>query len=190
MLAVKIAQNSNGSHANQTGTFVPTGYICVPSQLEAKTRLLLPYINLHIEDGVLVDVSAGERIVSDEEAATELTAAKSERIAQSKADLAGYLATHPLTWTNGEQYSITQEKQNQLTSTLAAAQIDGEPPEWNTTGGQCRVWDVTELSALAVAIKNRVKALVKYQQAQEIAMNAATTLDELNAITVDYDSVQ
>ena len=47
-----------------------------------------------------------------------------------------------------------------------------------------------ELSALAVAIKNRVKALVKYQQAQEIAMNAATTMDELNAIVVDYDSVQ
>lgn len=86
--------------------------------------------------------------------------------------------------------SITQEKQNQLTSTLAAAQIDSEPPEWNTTGGQCRAWDVAELSALAVAIKNRVKALVKHQQAQEIAMNAATTLDELNAIVVDYDSVQ
>ena len=122
--------------------------------------------------------------------AAELVAAKTERIAQSKTDLAEYLEAHPLTWTDGEQYSITQEKQNQLTSTLAAAQIDGEPPEWNTTGGQCRVWDVTELSALAVAIKNRVKALVKYQQAQEIAMNAATTMDELNAIVVDYDSVQ
>lgn len=131
-------------------------------------------------------------IVDDTEfLAAKLATAKAERIAQSKADLAAYLESHPLTWPEGgEQYSITQEKQNQLTSTLAAAQIDGEPPEWNTTGGQCREWDVTELSALAVAIKNRVKALVKYQQAQEIAMNAAATLDELEAITVDYDSVQ
>ena len=126
----------------------------------------------------------------ENEIAAELIATKAERIAQSKAELAAYLEANPLTWTDGEQYSITQEKQNQLTSTLAAAQIDGEPPEWNTTGGQCRAWDVAELSSLAVAIKNRVKALVKYQQAQEIAMNAATTLDELNAIVVDYDSVQ
>lgn len=142
-------------------------------------------LHIHIDGAQVLE----EKNIENEIAA-ELVATKAERIAQSKADLEAYLAAHPLTWTDGEQYSITQEKQSQLTSTLAAAQIDGEPPEWNTTGGQCRAWDVTELSTLAVAIKNRVKALVKYQQAQEIAMNAATTLDELNAIVVDYDSVQ
>ena len=189
-MIICITPYSNGAHENELiSKIAPDGWVLVPPELEAKARSLLPFINLHIEDGVLVDVSAGERIVSDEEAAAQLAAAKSGRIAQSKADLAEYLATHPLTWTDGEQYSITQEKQNQLTSTLAAAQIDGKPPEWNSTGGQCREWDAAELSALAVAIKDRVKALVKYQQAQEIAMNAAETMDELDAISVDYDSV-
>lgn len=122
--------------------------------------------------------------------ADRLPVAKATKIAKSKADLECYLASHPLTWTDGEAYSITLDKQAQLTATLVSAQVDGEPPEWNTTGGQCRAWDVAELSALGVAIKNRVKALVKYQQGQELAMDAAQTMAELEAIEVDYDTVQ
>lgn len=121
--------------------------------------------------------------------AERLPVAKAAKIAKSKADLERYLASHPLTWTDGEAYSITLDKQAQLTATLVSAQVDGEPPEWNTTGGQCRAWDVAELSALGVAIKNRVKALVKYQQGQELAMDAAQTMAELEAIEVNYDTV-
>lgn len=145
------------------------------------------------EDGFprykLVDGQPVER-TQEELDADRLPVAKATKIAKSKADLERYLASHPLMWTDGEAYSITLDKQAQLTSTLVSAQVDGEPPEWNTTGGQCRAWDVGELSALGVAIKNRVKALVKYQQGQEIAINAARTMAELKAIEVDYDAVQ
>ena len=148
---------------------------------------------IYTTDGIprykLVDGQAVER-TGEEIAADRLPAAKAATIAQSKADLECYLASHPLTWTDGEAYSITLDKQAQLTATLVSAQVDGEPPEWNTTGGQCRAWDVAELSALGVAIKNRVKALVKYQQGQELAMDAAQTMAELEAIEVDYDTVQ
>lgn len=114
---------------------------------------------------------------------------KAEKILQSKADLAAYLESHPILWTDGLEYSITAEKQAQLTSTLVCAQADGQPPEWNSTGGVCREWDVQELTALGVAIKDRVKALVKYQQTQEVAMRNAVTQEELETIVVDYDSV-
>ncbi len=147
---------------------------------------------LYTGDGVprykLVDGQPVER-TEEEIKADRLPGAKAARIAKSKADLADYLASHPLTWTDGNQYSITQEKQAQLTSTLVSAQVDGELPEWNTTGGQCREWKLEELAALGVAIKHRVKALVKYQQGQEIAMNAAATMEELERVVVDYDSV-
>lgn len=147
---------------------------------------------LYTGDGVprykLVDGQPVER-TEEEIKADRLPGAKAARIAKSKADLADYLASHPLTWTDGNQYSITQEKQAQLTSTLVSAQVDGEPPEWNTSGGQCREWKLEELAALGVAIKRRVKALVKYQQGQEIAMNAAATMEELERVVVDYDSV-
>lgn len=119
-----------------------------------------------------------------------LLAYKAQKIAKSKLDLEAYLESHPLQWTDGEYYSITQEKQNQLTSTLVSAQVDGEAPEWNSTGLVCKQWNIEDLTALGVAIKNRVKKLVKYQQAKEIEMNAAESLDELNAIVVDYDSVE
>lgn len=114
---------------------------------------------------------------------------KLQTIQKSKEDLQNYLANHPITWTDGQQYSITLEKQSQLTATIVAAQADGEPPEWNTTGGQCKEWDIKELASLGVAIKNRVKKLVKYQQAKEIEINSVSTMEELNAISIDYDSV-
>lgn len=147
---------------------------------------------IYTEDGIprykLVDGKPVDR-TEEEIQADRLPGAKASRIAESKADLANYLASHPLTWTDGNQYSITQEKQAQLTSTLVSAQVDGEPPEWNTTGGQCREWKLEELAALGMAIKHRVKALVKYQQGQEIAINAAATMEELERVVVDYDSV-
>ena len=60
---------------------------------------------------------------------------------------------------------------------------------WNSTGEVCREWTLPDLSALAFAIDARVTALVTYQQTQEVAMRGAETLDDLRAVTVDYDSV-
>ena len=115
---------------------------------------------------------------------------KSICIAQSKADLTSYLETHPLQWTDGEYYSITEEKQNQLTSTLVAAQVDGKKPEWNSTGLVCKEWELEDLAALGVAIKDRVKKLVKYQQEKELEIKNSNTLEELDLIVVDYNTVE
>ena len=120
---------------------------------------------------------------------SQLLQFKSAKIMQSKSDLAAYLESHPLPWTDGEHYSITAERQAQLTSTIVCAKADGQPPEWNSTGGVCREWDVQELTSLGVAIKNRVKALVKYQQEKELEILASQTQEELDAIGVDYDTV-
>lgn len=124
----------------------------------------------------------------------DLEPIKIRRIAQSKADLETYLAGHPLQWTDGEYYSITAEKQNQLTSKIMAATMaqtlsTDYTLTWNSTGEVCKEWTLQDLSALAFAIDARVTKLVSYQQAQEVAMRNAETLDELNAITVNYDEV-
>lgn len=124
-----------------------------------------------------------------------LLEAKTARIAQSKADLATYLAVHPLQWTDGEFYAITQEKQNQLTSKIMAATMAQSLSTdydltWNSTGEVCKSWTLQDLSALAFAIDKRVTALVSYQQTQEVSMREASTLEELEAIVVDYDAVQ
>ena len=61
---------------------------------------------------------------------------------------------------------------------------------WNSTGAECTAWELPDLMALAFAIDARVTALVSYQQAQEIAINAAQTQENLDAIVVDYDTVE
>ena len=124
-----------------------------------------------------------------------LVEAKAARVAQSKADLETYLNTHPITWTDGQQYSITRDKQQQLTSKILSATIAQQTSTlytltWNSTGAECTAWELPELMALAFAIDARVTALVSYQQAQEIAINAAQTQEDLDAIVVDYDTVE
>ena len=123
-----------------------------------------------------------------------LEAAKAARIQQSKDDLEAYLEAHPLTWTDGNQYNITREKQQQLTSKILSATLAHQtstPYEltWNATGAECTPWTLEELAALAFAIDARVTALVSYQQAKEVAMQAAATLEELEGVNVDYDEV-
>ena len=152
---------------------------------------------LYTDDGIprykLVDGAAVERL-QEEIDADRLPSAKAEKIAKSKTDLETYLASHPLQWTDGEYYSITREKQAQLSGKMAAAQaaqLLGQPyiMKWNDTGMVCREWSLSDIAALGLAIDARVTALVTYQQTQEIAINAAQTMAELESIEVDYDSV-
>ncbi len=149
---------------------------------------LAEYVRLNI-----ITAEQQQTIMNDGKSRT-LQKLKDARIAQSKADLEIYLAEHPLQWTDGEYYSITAEKQNQLTSKIMAATMaqtlsTDYTLTWNSTGEVCKEWTLQDLSALAFAIDARVTKLVGYQQAQEVAMRNAETLDELNAIEVDYDAV-
>ena len=193
MKIVELNALENGAHRNRKTDFnveIPDGWAIVSEDLS--TPPTFPFVKnlVQNESGMVIGWDPDqESYDAAMESANPLLGAIEARIAQSKADLAAYLETHPITWTDGEQYSITAERQAQLTGTVVAAQADGQSPEWNSTGGVCREWDVAELTALAVAIKNRVKALVKYQQTQEVAMRNAASRKELDAIVVDYDSV-
>lgn len=120
---------------------------------------------------------------------------KEQRIVKSKNDLAAYLASHPIEWTDGEKYSITQEKQAQLTSKIMAATLASQTSTpytltWNSTGEVCKEWTLQDLSSLAFSIDERVTSLVSYQQTQEVAIRNSTTMEELDSIIVDYDTVQ
>ena len=117
---------------------------------------------------------------------------KKDRIQQTKQDLATFLSENPLLWTDGKYYSVTQEKQSLLTSNIATYQIEVQAnPEaiitWNATGEECVQWDIQQLCALAVAIKDYVKPIVTYQQGLEIQINNCQSLEELNSIEINYD---
>lgn len=119
---------------------------------------------------------------------------KNNKISESKTALSAYLASHPLQWSDGKYYSVTSEKQALLTSNLALYQISasaGQPFKltWNSTGDECVEWTYEELAALALAIGTYVKPFVSRQQELEIAIKACTTMEELDAIEINYDPV-
>lgn len=176
--------------------YFPDGFIHVfyPADKRAAGFVTIEHDGQKVTSCVWDD-EAYQRWVDANPGTDELEIAKTERIKQSKDDLASYLESHPLQWTDGEYYSITQEKQNQLTSKIMAATMAQTLSAdytltWNSTGEVCKEWTLSDLSALAFAIDKRVTALVTYQQTQEVAMRNAITQEELNAIVVNYDSVQ
>ena len=124
-----------------------------------------------------------------------LNSAKKNKIALSNSLLEDFLASHPITWVDGQKYSVTEEKQSLLTSNIALYQLSvqaGTPRElkWNTTGDVCTVWTIENLSALALAIGDYVQPYVTYQQTVEVQIKQCSTVEQVEAIVIDYSSVQ
>lgn len=194
MKIVEIATLSNGAHRNTDSPAIstpPKGWAMIPKEMALPKTY--PFVDVKAEeiDGVMTVTALTPGTMPE----PDLEPIKAARISQSKTDLASYLETHPLQWTDGEYYSITAEKQQQLTSKIMASTIAQTMSAdyhltWNSTGEVCREWTLQDLSTLAFAIDARVTALVSYQQTQEVAMRNATTLEELNAVVVNYDSVE
>ena len=123
----------------------------------------------------------------------DIEGAKTYKIAESKEKLAEWLANHPMTYKDGKQYSVTAEKQSLLNGNLASyerAQAAGVdyPLRWNSTGDECVAWTYDGLVGLSLEIAAYVAPKVSAQQEIELAINACSTLDEINAVVIDYDN--
>lgn len=140
------------------------------------------------EDGVVrLKTPAELKIDAALQRNKQLPSIKANLIAQSKQDLQSFLSAHPLIWTDGKQYSVTQEKQALLTEQLGLYTIDKNMPlYWNASGEECHVWPIASLASLAKAIANYVRPYVKYQQQKEKEIQLAETADEALAIKIDY----
>lgn len=199
MYYINLIPNETGNHGNPMGQTFPNS-ITLPDELLSDYVAYNGFVNLTTDGNTVTAVEPNTEAWEAWKATLPpepdpLEIAKAERIVQSKADLETYLLEHPLQWTDGEYYSITAEKQNQLTSKIMAATMaqtlsTDYTLTWNSTGEVCKEWTLQDLSALAFAIDARVTKLVSYQQAQEVAMRNADTLEELDTIVVDYDNVE
>lgn len=120
-----------------------------------------------------------------------LQESKSFRIQQSKDQLQDYIQSHPLIWTDGKAYTVTQEKQTQLLNTLTGYQIthqlySNEPLYWNAAGEESTIWDYSDLCKLASAIEGYIHTLVEYQRQKEAEVNACETEEEVTAVIIDF----
>lgn len=127
---------------------------------------------------------------------TELELYKEEKIAESKRMLEEYLSTHPLLstvkYSDGRYYSVTAEKQRQLTSKMAMYSIYSEQSlpynllKWNDTGNVCETWTIEELTQLSMEIDAYVTPLVSIQQQYEIDVNDAKMLGDIDKVELVY----
>lgn len=123
-----------------------------------------------------------------------LDAAKAAKQAQNKAALADWLAAHPLTWTDGNVYGVTEEDQNEMSLNLAQYQlaVAAEQPavlEWHAQKQQCHSFTIEEYTALSLAIAAYVYPYRRYQETVKEAIYAAESKEGLDAIEIDYGSV-
>ena len=197
MFVLKNAPSPAGQYPailHTTSATVPEGSVWWPDSLEQETFLQYEgFVILEVQRNTVASYQPNQPAFEAWQAA-RLAARKVERIAESKTQLSDYLLCHPMQWTDGQYYAITAEKQQQLTSKIMSATLAAQTSTpysltWNATGEECQAWTLENLTALAFAIDARVTSLVSYQQAQEVAMREASTLEALEAIPVDYDSV-
>ena len=122
----------------------------------------------------------------------DVEAAKADAIQRSKELLATWLSNNPIQYTDGNYYSVTEEKQSLLNSNLAsyerakAAGID-YPLKWNSTGAECTEWEYSELLTLSLSIAAYVAPKVSMQQAIELEIKAAETMEQLDKVVITYD---
>lgn len=148
-------------------------------------------LKLTIENGKIVSWEKTVIELDPEELKRELERLKSERIRQSKQQLEEFLQNNPLQFTDGKFYSVTAEKQTLLANALQVYQMKvqaGLPAtlKWNATGEECTEWTLEDLSALVLVIAEYVEPLVTHQQALEVQIRNCETLEELEAIEIDY----
>ena len=124
----------------------------------------------------------------------DIEGAKAYKIVESKDKLAEWLASHPMTYKDGKQYSVTAEKQSLLNGNLSSYErAQGASPSvkyplrWNATGEECTEWEYEDLVGLSLAIAAYVAPKVAEQQAIEIAINACSTIEELNGVVISYE---
>ncbi|MBE6070067.1 MAG: hypothetical protein E7211_20615 [Clostridium lundense] len=119
---------------------------------------------------------------------------KADKVLETKKLLATWLEQHPLESTvhneEGELYTVTEEKQSLLTQNLMLAQLtQSQITTWNCQGGICEEWATTKLVQLALEIEAYVRPRIKKQQAYEVQINSCSTVEEVAAIEIEYDTI-
>lgn len=149
-----------------------------------------------ITEGEIKDIA--ERTLEDciaaQNAANEksLEEYKEEKIVRSKLMLSEWLANNPMLYSDGNYYSVTEEKQSLLNSNLAsyeratAAGIS-YPLKWNSTGAECTEWNYADLTALSLSIAAYVAPKVSTQQAVEVQIRACETIEEVDSVVISYE---
>lgn len=184
--------------------------------------LQIIFVPVDFDESQLIEVDDADYVPPVEEPSETvdpLATLKKNQIALSKKNLANYLVENPLFSTckyeEGKYYNITEEKQNQLTSTLSSyisdvlptiiigmsmGQVRVTSPEeflltmdnlpvtltWNDLNNICEPYTYSELYQLKCEIFATVKPLVSVQQYMEVDIRNCTTQEEVLQVNIEF----
>ena len=180
---------TNSEHPNDDW-FGDADYV-IPDDSELAQKIIRLYPNFEFvfdDDGNIADITETEPVVTTE----EIEAHKTKRIQESKILLAKWLNDNPILYTDGKYYSVTEEKQALLNGNLASYERATKAGieyslKWNSTGEECIEWSYDDLLTLSLSIAAYVAPKVAIQQNIELDIKACETMDEINAVVIDYD---
>ena len=121
-----------------------------------------------------------------------LDEAKELRQEKNKLLFAEYLASHPLTWTDGKEYGITMEDQSEISLNLSQYQIaiqagvKSPSLEWHARHEECSPWTLENLVALSMSISAAVYPMYRKMQQYKISIYRASSLEELEQVELNY----
>lgn len=190
-----ITNNNSGFIFMRDGEFVKDF-----SEYTTKYNVLTEIENgiMLSKDGSIETEYNRVRVTTAEDEAVILAQMKQDKIAESKTELAVYLAEHPMqSYCHGGiigNYNVTTEKQSLMMSQYMTYQIEkainlDAKLTWNETGEACEEWTEEEFLQLIMEVKRYVYPIVSHQQTLEKQIVACTTAEELEAIMIDYGSL-
>lgn len=130
----------------------------------------------------------------NEIAADRLDTLRAEKQEQNKQSLSDWLTAHPLTWTDGKTYGVTERDQNEMAFNLTKYQLQSSIQElyaleWHAQKKERHTFTFEQYSALFLAIDSYVEPYRRYQESVKQAIYEAKTAQEIESIQIDYSSV-
>lgn len=167
-------------------------WVAVPPEFEAIAVANSPYLKVtYADDGeTITNIEA----YMPEPEPVDLAAAQQARQTENKAALAEWLVTHPLLWTDGRTYGVTEDDQQEMALNLMQYQVAvqaGQPAvlEWHAQKESCRTFEQSEYVALSLAIADYVYPYLRYQESVKEQIYQAQTAEEVADVKIDYASV-
>lgn len=144
--------------------------------------------------GDLYDGESWSHAPAPEPEPVDLAEVQQARQTENKAALAEWLVTHPLLWTDGRTYGVTEDDQKEMALNLMQYQVAvqaGQPKvlEWHAQKESCRTFEQSEYVALSLAIADYVYPYLRYQESVKEAIYQAQTAEEVANVKIDYASV-
>lgn len=164
-------------------------------------------------EGWIYDDETGQ-LMPEEMQAQALEQAKENKQNENNAEFAKWLEEHPLTWTDGKQYGVTMQDQQEIALNIlsyqmanemasqASAQAEGDPAttgtiadlpgfvlEWHAINEACVPWTIENISLLSVAIRSHIYPGYTLNQNYKTQIFACETRGDVEKITFDYSTI-